>query len=249
MNSVAIVLTKEREPADPIAIVVALHKQGLEAAIKTLEDGSIAFDLGSGAELAVVHIPTPHPDVSQMPTGPTTPPADEMAAARSHILVGALHLDRLAGPAPEAIDRLMLRVTCAVISSTEAVAAMLGRGVYFHDAQVFAALTVMYGEQGRVPDPIVINVTPGQSPLGRLTLLTIGLARYGRMELLVGCTDDMASSTTFIWQMIEWLMADELNRLVPGTLVPDADGTEQVARGVPSPLGDGSTVVFIELGR
>jgi hypothetical protein len=249
VNALAVVLTNDLKPADPIAITVALHKQGLEAAIKTLDDGSVAFDLGSGAELAVVHFPTPHPDAAKMRRGPTTPSVDEITSAPGHILVGALHLERLAGPNPEAIDRLMLQVTSAVIATTDAVAAMLGHGQYLHDAYVFTALTVLYGEQGRVPAPIVINVTTGQSPLGRLTLLTHGLSRYGCMELLVGCTDDMDSSTSFIWQMIEWLMADELNRLVPGTLVPGDDGAEQVAQGLPSPLGDGSTVVYIELGR
>jgi hypothetical protein len=249
VNVLAVVLTNDLRPADPIAVTVALHQQGLEAAIKTLEDGSVAFDLGSGAELAVVHFPTPHPDAAEMRRGPTTPSVEEIGSAGGHIVLGALHLDRLAGPDPEAIDRLMLQVTSAVAATTDAVAAMLGHGVYFHEAYVFAALTVLYGEQGRVPAPIVINVTTGQSPSGRLTLLTHGLSRYGRKELLVGCTDDMDSSSSFIWQMIEWLMADEHNRLVPGTLVPGDDGAEQVAQGVPSPLGDGSTVVYIELGR
>lgn len=249
MNALAVVLTNDLDPADSIAVTVALHQQGLEAAIKTLDDGSVAFDLGSGAELAVVHFPTPHPDATEMRRGPTTPSVDEIASTGGHIILGALHLDRLAGPDPEAIDRLMLRVTSAIVATTGAVAAMLGHGIYFHDAHVFTALTVLYGEQGRVPAPIVINVTTGQSPSGRLTLLSHGLSRYGRMEMLVGCTDDLDSSTSFIWQMIEWLMADELNRLVPGTLVPGDDGAEQAAQGVPSPLGDGTTVVYIELGR
>ena len=249
MNALAVVLTNDLDAADPIAVTVALHQQGLEAAIRTLDDGSVAFDLGSGAELAVVHFPTPHPDAARMRRGPTTPSVDEVGSTGGHIVLGALHLERLAGPEPEAIDRLMLQITSAVVSTTDAVAAMLGHGVYFHDAYVFTAMTVLYGEQGRVPAPIVINVTAEQSASGRLTLLTSGLSRYGRMGLLVGCTDDADSSSSFIWQVIEWLMEDQLHRLVPGTLVPDQDGAEQVAQGVPSPLGDGSTVVYIELGR
>ena len=137
MNGQAVILTNDIRPADPIAIVVALHQQGLEAAVKTLEDGSVAFDLGNGAELAVVHVPTPHPTAAQMPRGPTTPSADEIAGASGYIMVGALYLDRLAGPDPEAIDRVMLGITCAVMATTEAVAAMLGHGVYFHEAHVF----------------------------------------------------------------------------------------------------------------
>jgi hypothetical protein len=249
VNVLAVVLTNDLSPPEPIAITVALHQQGFEAAIKTLDDGSVAFDLGSGAELAVVHFPTQHPEPGAMRRGPTTPSVDKIGSAGGHIVLGALHLDRLVGPNLEAIDRLMLRVTSAVVTTTDAVAAMLGHGVYFHEARIFTALTVLYGEQRRVPAPIVINVTNGQSLVGRLTMLTHGLSRYGRMELLVGCTDDMDSSSSYIWQMIEWLMADELNRLVPGTLVPRDDGSEQVAQGVPSPLGDGSAVVYIELGR
>ena len=126
---------------------------------------------------------------------------------------------------------------------------MLAHGVYFHQAQAFVGMTLMYGELGRLPVPIAISVTSGQATSGRLTLLTHGLARYGRMELLVGCTSDHEASTAFVWQMVEWLMSDRLHRMVPGTLVPSDDGTEQVARAVPSPLDDGSTVIYLELGR
>ncbi len=249
MNSLSIILTNDLIPADPIAITVALHRQGIEAAAKTLPDGSAAFDLGNGAELAILHLPTAHPEAQQMQRGPTSPSVEEIASARAHIVVAALHLDRLAGPDREQLDLMMMQVTAAVISTTDAVGAMLGDGVYFHQAQLFATLTVIHTEQGRVPARLAINVTSGQSPAGRLTLLTHGLARYGRMDLLVGCTTDAEASSSFIWQMVEWLMADKIHRLVPGTLVPANDGTEQVARGVPSPLGDGSTVVYIELGR
>lgn len=248
MNSLAVLLTNQIAASDPIALAVALHQQGIEATPKTLDDGSIAFDLGNGAELAVVHIAAPHPDAHHMPRGPTSPSADEIASARAHIVVGVLHLDRLAGSDPEKIDHLMLRSTNAVAQASGAVAAMLGHGVYFHAVQAFRGLTVLHSELGRLPYPIVINVTSGQDAKGRLTLLSHGLARYGRMDLLVGCTSDMDASTSFIWHMIEWLMMDKLHRLVPGTLVPADDGTEQVARAVPNPLADGSTVVYIELG-
>lgn len=249
MNSLAVVLTNDLEEATPVALTVALHQQGFEAASKILEDGSIAFDLGSGAEMVAVHVPSPHPQATTMPQGETTPAPDKIAGAGAHILVAALQLDHLVGEDPEAIDQAMLRITCAVVATTNAVAVMLGHGVYFHDPQTFVGTTVLFDELGRVPVPLVINVTSGQSPAGRSTLLTHGLARYGRMDLLVGCTSDIEASMTFVWHMVEWLMSDSLHRLVPGTLVPGADGTEQIARGVPSPRGDGSTVIYLELGR
>ena len=249
VNSLAVVLTNDLHGPDSIALSVALHRHGFEAAAKTLADGSVAFDLGSGAELAVANTATPHPDAVTMPRGVTTPPAEELAAARSHLVVAALHLDRLVGDEPEAIDLAMMQITAAVVSCTDAIAAMLGHGVYFHEAHLFTTLTVIFSEQGRVPPRLAINVTTGQLPNGRLTVLTHGLARYGRMEVLCGCTTDVDASAQFAWQLVEWLMENELHRLVPGTLVPGSDGSEQAARGMPSPLGDGSTVVYIELGR
>lgn len=248
MNTLAVILTNDLEPASPVAVTVALHQQGFEAATKTLDDGSIAFDLGSGAEMVIVHVPSPHPDAAEMPRGPTTPTPEAIAGAPAHIVIAALQLDHLVGPDHEAIDRAMLQIVCAVIGTTDAVGAMLGHGVYFHDPEILVTGTILFGEQGRLPPSTVVNITTGLSEAGRVTLLTHGLARYGRMELLVGCTTNMAASTAFVWQMVEWLMEDKRHRLVPGTLVPSDRGTEQAARAVPSPLGDGSIVVYVELG-
>ena len=249
MNSLAIVLTNDIEEASPIALTVALHRQGFEAASKILEDGSVAFDLGSGAEMVAVHVPSPHPDAINMPQGPTTPPADEIASAGAHILVAALNLDHLVGDDPEKIDLAMLQITCAVMGTTDAVAAMLGHGVCFHQAQTFVGTTVLFGELERVPVPLAVNVTIGQNSAGRATLLTHGLARYGRMDLLVACTSDIDESTDFVWQMVDWLMENKLHRLVPGTLVPSNKGSEQIALGVPSPLDNGATVIYLDLAR
>lgn len=247
-NSLAVVLTDDTEPTDAVTLAVALHDQGFDAAAKRLEDGSTAFDLGSGAEMVAVHVPVPHPEASTMRRDAASPLPEEIAAARAHILVAALHLDRLVGTQNEDIDMAMLRVASAVTTTTDAVAVMLGHGIYFHRPEVFLGMTVVNAEWNRLPPSIVVNVTAGQDESGRLTLLSHGLARYGRTELLVGCTADREASREFIDSMIGWLLASRDHRLEPGHSVPSATGGLVVVEARPSPLGDGSPVAYIELG-
>lgn len=246
-KSLAVILTRDTQPADAVTQAVALHDQGFEAGAKTLEDGSTAFDLGSGAEMVAVHIPTPHPEALAMRRDVDSPLPEELVAASAHILVAALHLDRLVGDHPEDIDLAMLRVTTAVTKTTDAVAVMLGHGVYFHRPEVFLGLTVINAEWNRLPPPIVVSVTAGHDEDGRLTLLSHGLSRYGRLDLLVGCTRDADASRGFIDSMIEWLLSDRTRQLRPGDAVPSASGAPVQVQERPNPLGDGSTVAYIEL--
>ena len=196
-----------------------------------------------------VHVPAPHPEAATMPRDASSPLPEEIAAAAAHVVVAALHLDRLVGSDPEDIDLAMLRVTCAVTGATDAVAVMLGHGVYLHRPEVFMGLTVMNAEWNRLPSSIVVNLTSGQDEFGRLMMLTHGLTRYGRSELLVGCTDDGAESRDFVESMVEWLLSGRDRRLEPGASVPSSRGAPLVVEARPSPLENGSTVAYIELGR
>lgn len=246
-NSLAVILTGDTQPTDPVTLAVALHDQGFDAAAKTLEDGSTAFDLGSGAEMVALHIPVPHPEAATMRRDASSPLPEDIAGASAHIVVAALHLDRLVGQDNEDIDKAMLRVASAVTKTTDAVAVMLGHGVYFHRPEVFVGMTIVNAEWDRLPASIVVNVTAGQDESGRLTLLSHGLTRYGRRELLVGCTDDADASRAFIESMTEWLLAFKEHRLEPGDAVPSATGEPILVQARNSPLGDGSTVAYIEL--
>jgi|GEM_PF-2279526 len=243
-NGLAVVLTNSLVEADTVALTVALQDQGFEASSKRLEDGSIAFDLGSGAEMAVMHVPVPHPKATTMRRDAASPLPEEIAAAKAHIMVGAVNLDRLAGADQEAIDRAMLRATCATVKTTDAVAVMLGQGIYFHRPEVFVGLTLINDEWDRLPPTIVVNVTEGQNTDGRPTLLTHGLERYGRSELLVGCTSDRTASREFVESIIEWLMLEPTRQLEPGQVVP---GQSITVGSVASPLGNGTTVGYLEL--
>lgn len=246
-KAVAVILTADLESADAVTIAVALHDQGFDAAAKSLADGSTAFDLGSGAEMVAVHVPVPHPEAMTMRRDAASPLPEELASATAHIVVGALHLDRLVGEDPEDLDLAMLRVASAITRTTNAVAVMLGHGVYFHRPEVFLGMTVVNAEWNRLPPSIVVNVTAGHDSDGRLTLLSHGLARYGRSELLVGCTNDHAASRGFIESMIEWLLSARTRRLEPGDSIPGATGRPVLVQARPNPLGDGSTVAYIEL--
>jgi hypothetical protein len=133
---VAFILLRQAVLADPGSVVAAARQYGLELVPDTERgDGTVlGFHLAGGATLLVALMPFPHPDAALMPLGVTSPPPDEIAAASAHVLVTAVGLT---GPDRER-DTALAALTGAVLDSADAVAAMLGHGIVFHRARLFA---------------------------------------------------------------------------------------------------------------
>ena len=137
-----------------------------------------------GAGLVVSLIPFPHPDAPDMPVGVTSPPIDDITSAPAHLIVGTVGLtgdDR-------ARDTVLAKLTAAVLDSTDAVAAMLGHGVIFHRAGIFAdaakralgassfaASSCRKGDDPRGTAEVIVTFAPS----GRVTSANVNGAPFG----------------------------------------------------------------------
>ncbi len=118
----------------------------------------------------VALMPVPHPDVPSMPVGATSPSVDEASAAPAHFIVTALGLEGIARER----DKRMAALTATVIENTPAVGAMLGHGVMFHKAKLFAEVAAAAIEDAGLPAELSVDVTAEREAEDRMSFLTHG---------------------------------------------------------------------------
>jgi hypothetical protein len=231
-------------------IVVAGRRYGLELVphpAVAADESALAFDLPGGASMAVSLMPVPPPDVTRMPTGVTSPPADLIGAARAHLVVAAFGLT---GPARDR-DTRMAMLAAAVVDAVEsadvgdAVGAMLGHGLAFHRPGVFTdAAKLAADEREPLPVEVAVDVTALQESPTRMSFLTHGLRRYGRDELYVTCPIEGTGALGFVISISRWLLAEPEAALPTGDTVGRTADEKVLVQRVTDPSGHGGPDVI-----
>jgi hypothetical protein len=231
-------------------IVAAGRRYGLDLVphpAVAADDSALAFDLPDGASMAVSLMPVPPPDVTRMPTGVTSPPPDQIGAARAHLVVAAFGLT---GPARDR-DTRMAKLAAAVVDAVEstdvgdAVGAMLGHGVALHRAGVFTdAAKLAADEQEPLPVEVAVDVTAAQESPTRMSFLTHGLRRYGRDELYVTCPIDGTGALSFVMGISRWLLAEPEAQLPTSDTVGRTADEKVLVQRVADPTGHGGPEVI-----
>ena len=209
----------------------------------TREPNLLSFDLPGSGHLLVMRMPIPHPDAPGMPVGATSPSPDEIATCREHLLVTAVGLT---GSARER-DVRMAVLTAAVVRSCDAVGAMLAHGVLFHKAGLFADLAEAAASAGALPIEIAVDVTAAREPGDRVSFLTHGMQRYDREELFVTCPERGRGALGFVYGMTRWLLTDTEKVLPTGDTVGRSAEEKILVQRVPSPIGEGPSVIRLDL--
>ena len=242
MADLAFILVAHAQAPAPERVVAAAQRYGLELAPAE----GLTFHTPDGASLAVTLVSVPHPDAPTMPVAVTSPPPEEVAAAKAHLIVAAFGLT---GP-PRERDTRMAILTAAVVDAvgTDAVAAMLGHGVAFHRARVFADGARLAADEGEpLPAEVAIDVTAAQESAQRMSFLTHGLRRYGREEFYVTCPIEGTGALSFLLGLTRWMLVDPDKQLPTGDTVGRTADERILVQRVPSPTGEGPEVIRLDL--
>jgi hypothetical protein len=243
MPDLAFVLVNEAKYPDKDGVVASGKRHGLELAPSADVSDMLTFDLRGGGTFIVALMPAPHPDAPKMAVGPTSPSVEEASAAKAHFILTALGLP---GDVRER-DKHMAALTATVIENTHAVGAMLGHGVVFHKAKLFAEIAAMTRNEPLPPVEIAVDVTVARESEHRMSFLTHGLARYGREEFYVTCPIRGKSALEFVYMMARWMLTDPNKQLPTGDTVGRTTEEKIVVQRVHDPAGRRAPVIRLDL--
>jgi len=235
------VLLSKAVHADPAQILTKAAELGVELAYEMGEPTELTFRIATGGTLIVALMSFPHPDAVDVPGGPTSPDPSVIQDHEAHYVITTLGMPD--GPVPSEVA--MGIFATAVIRSTPAVAAMLGHGVIFHRADIFAGVVEASGLE--TPTEITVDVTAAQEDADRMSLLTHGLERYGREEFYVTSSISGSGALDYVMGLVRWMIADRDMELPTGdTVGRTADERIEVQR-VPSPIPGKPDVIRLDL--
>jgi hypothetical protein len=248
MPDLSFVLLKQ--PVQPSADDIAAGAAELGLALTPVpsgggegSEGVVELQLDGGAHLFVMMVAAPHPDAPKMPVGPLSPAMEEMEAAGAHCIVTAAGLE---GDVRER-DHVMAIITGAVIKATPAVAAMLGHGVLFQRADLFADFAKLAAEEGALPMEICVDITAAPEDDERMSFLTHGMTRYGGEEIYVTCPVQGNGALGFVLSIAQWMFYDPDVSLPTGDTVGRSEEEKVTVQRVPSPTGEGPEVIRLDL--
>lgn len=243
MVDLAFIATQTPPAIDSAAVVAAAAELGLEWTALAQEDpdGPLSFQFGDATIMALA-IPAMHPDIPNMPVGPTGADPEELKATQGHVIVTALGLN-----GDEATRDCEIAVfTAVVMKTTDPVGAMLGHNTHFHKAEVFEQLVLSNVAEGRPPLPVLVSVTVAGDGSGRMSFLSHGMERYGNEDLYVTCSVEGTGAVPFVYDMMSWFF--ELDEELPtgDTIGRDEDEHLTIQR-VPSPADADRIVMRLDL--
>lgn len=244
MADLAFVLLRDPTYPSPDGVIASARALGIELTPDAPTGDMQTFALADGSSLIVALMP-PHPAAGDMPTGPTSVTPDEVAGCRAHLIVTA---QGLTGD-ERARDTRMAALTAAVIDHVPAVGAMLGHGVVFHKAALFADMAKLGVEQGALPSEIAVDITAARESETRMSFLSHGMVRYGREEFYVTCPIQGKGALDFVLAMVRWLYTDPTKHLPTGETVGRTASEKILIQRVPNPTGHGPAVIRLDLAR
>lgn len=239
--ALAFVLIEDTEYPDPERLVAAAAELGEKLEVSAESEDGVRVYAFEGGRLMIMKIDAPHPDASKMPPGIASPDAADLQKMQAHLIVTALGL-----PEDRRINDARLAVfTAAVVRSSASIAAMLGDGVTFHKAKFFT--DVVAAAEGSLPMMVCVDVTIAPEPNERMSFLTHGLKKYGREEFYVTASQRGSGALDYLLSLAQWMLADPDKHLPTGDTVGRTAEEKITIQRVPSPTGDGSEVIRLDL--
>ncbi len=245
MPELAFIVTKSTTLPEATKIIERAGELGVHlTALPSLDLFTLEFSLGSGEQLGVRLMDSALPDLSEVPTGPTSAAPEKLLEAPSHLIlhIAELHQDEMSARVT------MAGITAAVASATDAVAVMIGDGVVFHRAEVFVAMAEAGIATGTPPPLLLVEITVAPEGEDRMSFLTHGLALTGRdEELFVTSPNQGDGALNFIFQTIEELTDNPETTYATGQVVSTEAGVGLVVQRQANPGGDGPPVMRFDL--
>ena len=124
---------------------------------------------------------------------------------------------------------------------------MLGHGVTFHRADVFADLAALGLKHGVLPIEIGVDITAAPEPDERMSFLSHGMVRHGREEFYVTCPVGGEGGLGFVYSMVRWMLGDPEKHLPTGDTIGRDESGKIIVQRVPNPPGEGPDVIRLDM--
>jgi len=234
-KGLGIVLVERNQAFDPVAISEAGARLGID--IVSTAPESLRVD--NTIDVAISLMPNPHPEALDMTRSPTSAKPETLERMTGFFVLAAFGL-------PEndqvAADWYLSRIVASVVRGTPSLAAMLGQGMFFYEADFFARM--VENKPSRLASQIAVDLTIAREDDDRLSVVTHGLNRYGYEELFV-ITAEHGSAILHTMALAGDIL-DGTVRLSAGGTVPGAHGAAVVADRVPSPVSGRPDVLRLD---
>jgi hypothetical protein len=246
MIDLAFAVARSAAAPEPAALVAAAKKVGI--ALLHAPDPSgpkepLVFEVGGGGTFYVMPIAARHPDAEKMPHLLTSPDQEDIASHAAHFILTAHDL-----PGDEQRRELaMTLLTAAVLRTTDCVGVMLKTGIGWHRAEVFADLAELGAEYGELPPQLSLDVSVARESNDRMSLLTHGMRRHGREEILVTCAQAGEGAPDFLYSIAGWLLEEPGQELPTGDTVGRDENEKVKVQRVPNPSGEPGDVIRLDL--
>jgi hypothetical protein len=144
-------------------------------------------------------------------------------------------------------DELTSRLLAAMAASTDATAVKLAHSRVFYGAEMFVA-HVAASLPGELPVQVCVDLTFAEIDSKHRSVLSHGMARYGREELLVTTEgDDTEVAVQFAWTLSAAALSDPNRTFLDGSTVEGPSGEPIAVRRVPHPERKGADVIRLDL--
>lgn len=229
--------------ADAILAQAAALGVGLRFAAQQPEGGRpLVFEGPADVRVLVMPIDARYPNLDRIAPLPWSPPAEQLAAHRAHLLVAVLGL-----PAePRVQDPVLARLALAVGRATDALGLLFGSGISVHRLD-FASALLESQDATQVPVELVVDLRLFREPSGRMAVLTHGLPRYGREDFLVTAPTSAEDAISLARVMARWMIEDPKKELPTDDTVGRTDDEQLKVQREESPLHNGATVIRLDL--
>lgn len=243
MADVAFIATPSNPIIDPASVAASASELGQVWTAVPSDDGEAAITFSVGdATVIVMPIEAMHPDIPQMPVGPTGANPEQLATTEGHVIITAL------GTTGSQLERdcEMAMFAAVIAGATDAAGVMLGHNAYFHRTDVFGQLVAAGAAEGHPPLPILVSVTVAGDGSGRMSFLTHGLDRYGKEDLYVTCPVEGTGAVAFVYDTMTWFF-DLAEPLPTGDSLGREESERIEIQRVPNPADGERLVVRLDL--
>jgi hypothetical protein len=244
MADLAYVLLSAPALPDPAKVVASAATMGFTLT----NDSNIAgenqgYELGDGRLFMVALMPTGYPGASKCMVGTTSVEPAIAGAAPAHLIVAGLNFE---GSARER-DTQLAALTSAVIDNVPAVAAKLGHGTLLHRADVFSKIASHGPEEGGLASVLAIDITSARESRKQMSMLTHNMSRYGREDFFVTCPIKGTGAMDYVMGLADWMLSEPDYQLPTGDTIGRTERERVLVQRVPSPMGNGETVIRLDL--
>ncbi len=242
--SMGVVLVREAVLPNVIEFRKAANRLGLHLTPvdRKKSTESLHFQRVDGSSLHISLMRMPHPDAADLCAGIRSPKLEDAKHAPAFYLViydrGEQNVRRR--------DSLMARTLAAVVASSPAVGAKMNPGGFLHRPSAFEAVAATENPKD-IPLSVCVAFTIAREG-ERCSILTHGMTRYGREDILVrAAVTESMDAYKLAFFTSDWLLIDSDNNLPTGdTVGRDAQEKLKVERE-PNPIRPAETVISLRM--